>query len=199
MDRKAFIKSCRRAGYKYVKIATFLGVTRQRVEQLLRPEKVRARQKVKKYKLESQPCEYPECKEIKTEAHHPDYNYPLMVHWVCKKHHEEWHTKEKREIKKIKKCGSCGKEFKYYYKTQRFCAYCQKKRDVKLAKINYATNPVRRLKHAILVKKWKESHKERNKELVARAAKKYQAKNRELINARQRERTKRKKNVDLST
>ena len=27
----------------------------------------------------------------KAQAHHPDYNYPLEVQWLCVKHHFEWH------------------------------------------------------------------------------------------------------------
>jgi hypothetical protein len=31
------------------------------------------------------------CGELKTEGHHPDYNQPLKVRWLCKKHHMEAH------------------------------------------------------------------------------------------------------------
>lgn len=33
------------------------------------------------------------CGEEKVEAHHDDYNKPLEVRWLCKKHHVEWHDK----------------------------------------------------------------------------------------------------------
>lgn len=36
-------------------------------------------------------CEYADCTEAKTEAHHPDYNYPLDVLWLCRHHHLELH------------------------------------------------------------------------------------------------------------
>ena len=58
MDRKAFIKSCRRNGYKFVEIADFLGVTRQRVDQILHPDKQRARAKVQEAGFKNKPCEY---------------------------------------------------------------------------------------------------------------------------------------------
>jgi hypothetical protein len=42
-------------------------------------------------KVKRLPCEIAGCKETKTEGHHPDYNEPLTVLWLCKKHHTEVH------------------------------------------------------------------------------------------------------------
>ena len=39
-------------------------------------------------KLTKKPCE--KC-GAEAEAHHDDYNYPLKVRWLCRKHHAEWH------------------------------------------------------------------------------------------------------------
>jgi len=39
------------------------------------------------------------CGESKAEAHHEDYEKPLEVNWLCKKHHMERH-KELNEIKR---------------------------------------------------------------------------------------------------
>ena len=39
--------------------------------------------------LVKRPCEV--CGAENVEAHHNDYNKPLEVRWLCKKHHDEWH------------------------------------------------------------------------------------------------------------
>jgi len=54
------------------------------------PQKVKAHSKVfielRAGRLKKLPCF---CGEVKSEAHHPDYTKPLMVEWLCKKHHVE--------------------------------------------------------------------------------------------------------------
>ena len=40
-------------------------------------------------KIERKPCEV--CGSEQTDAHHYDYNKPLDVMWLCRKHHAEWH------------------------------------------------------------------------------------------------------------
>ncbi|MBT6047826.1 MAG: hypothetical protein HOG49_13535 [Candidatus Scalindua sp.] len=53
------------------------------------PEKYSARMEalkaIRKGTLVKKPCEV--CGEIKVEGHHEDYNKPLDVMWLCKKHH----------------------------------------------------------------------------------------------------------------
>ena len=39
-------------------------------------------------RLQKEPCEI--CGRD-AEAHHDNYNYPLQVRWLCRKHHAEWH------------------------------------------------------------------------------------------------------------
>ena len=46
---------------------------------------------VSKGKLKRLPCEV--CGLEKSEAHHDDYEKPLDVRWLCKKHHTEHHKK----------------------------------------------------------------------------------------------------------
>lgn len=46
-------------------------------------------------KLVPQPCAV--CGETKVEMHHPDYSQPLLVVWLCRKHHVAWHNFERRE------------------------------------------------------------------------------------------------------
>jgi hypothetical protein len=70
------------------------GVSRQRYHQKLHPEKQRARKKVqmalKNGDLLKDNCEI--CDSIRSEAHHDDYNKPLDIRWLCKKHHTMRHT-----------------------------------------------------------------------------------------------------------
>lgn len=46
-------------------------------------------------RIKKQPCA--ECGEIKAEAHHPDYDKPFDVIWLCRKHHLELHKKMEKE------------------------------------------------------------------------------------------------------
>jgi hypothetical protein len=43
--------------------------------------------------IKQKPCEI--CGIQKSEAHHPDYNKPLEVIWLCSKHHGELHRRYK--------------------------------------------------------------------------------------------------------
>jgi hypothetical protein len=43
--------------------------------------------------VQPQPCEV--CGETKAEAHHPDYDRPLMVQWLCRVHHKQVHAQER--------------------------------------------------------------------------------------------------------
>lgn len=60
---------------------------------MLEPLKIKARSAlrnaVKRGEIPKEICFL--CEELKTEAHHLDYNYPLKVVWLCKKHHEDVH------------------------------------------------------------------------------------------------------------
>lgn len=43
--------------------------------------------------IAKQACEI--CGAEEAEAHHNDYNKPLEVRWLCKRHHAEWHRNNK--------------------------------------------------------------------------------------------------------
>lgn len=43
-------------------------------------------------KLLEEPCEICQTKED-LNAHHDDYSLPLVVRWLCRKHHFAWHAK----------------------------------------------------------------------------------------------------------
>jgi ribosomal protein S27AE len=47
---------------------------------------------VREGKLVKQPCEV--CGKKKVQAHHDDYSKPLLVRWLCTKHHAEHHRKD---------------------------------------------------------------------------------------------------------
>lgn len=42
-------------------------------------------------KIKKEPCVV--CGSIKSQGHHPDYNFPLKVKWLCAQHHKDLHTK----------------------------------------------------------------------------------------------------------
>ena len=45
--------------------------------------------------IRRQSCEV--CGAAKTDAHHEDYSRPLVVRWLCRKHHRQAHRKGGRE------------------------------------------------------------------------------------------------------
>lgn len=48
-------------------------------------------------KVKKETCLY--CGDIKVEAHHPNYDKPLDVIWMCRKHHVEHHKKVSKSYK----------------------------------------------------------------------------------------------------
>ena len=45
-------------------------------------------------KLKRGCCEV--CGSFRVDAHHDDYSKPLVVRWLCRRHHMLWHSAEKR-------------------------------------------------------------------------------------------------------
>src|SRR5262245_21627464 len=48
-------------------------------------------------KLLKKPCEVCAC-VLNVQAHHDDYNEPLAVRWLCKKHHAQRHVEMRSEM-----------------------------------------------------------------------------------------------------
>ena len=63
------------------------------------PEKLRVhrltRYAIKRGDLVPQPCEV--CGKERVDAHHPDYDKPMDVMWLCRKHHKDIHRKENED------------------------------------------------------------------------------------------------------
>jgi len=51
---------------------------------------------IKKGAITRDPCEV--CGEVKTEAHHEDYDKPLDVTWLCRRCHCAFHRKKKEKL-----------------------------------------------------------------------------------------------------
>jgi hypothetical protein len=54
-----------------------------------RVARAQAQYAMKTGRLERKPCEV--CGDKRVEGHHDDYNKPLDVRWLCRKHHSEAH------------------------------------------------------------------------------------------------------------
>ncbi len=84
-------------------LARKLGVSRQRAEQILHPERHLARSAVK-YAVRVgkivRPTACQECSEPMDylEAHHPDYKQKLVVRWLCRACHCRIHPHGRRKL-----------------------------------------------------------------------------------------------------
>lgn len=47
-------------------------------------------------KIEEKPCKIAGCRQ-KPQMHHPDYNNPTEIEWLCRQHHLELHAEERRK------------------------------------------------------------------------------------------------------
>jgi len=96
---KAFRESSNKANRKYSK--TEKGKKNAKKWQLANNEKRVAHgivaYKVKIGELIKSPCEV--CGKEKSEAHHDDYEKPLEVRWLCRKHHAEHHKQEREKLR----------------------------------------------------------------------------------------------------
>ena len=73
-------------------------LTRQQKWRKANPKRYRAHLAVKnalsRGELTRKPCEF--CGEVKSEGHHPDYERPCDVVWLCRKCHCQLHAQERR-------------------------------------------------------------------------------------------------------
>ena len=85
----------------YRKSARYLAIQaeKERIDREKFPQHHRARRiafnAIRTGKLLRCPCEI--CGIIEVEAHHDDYTKPLMVRWLCVKHHKEFHRNLKNK------------------------------------------------------------------------------------------------------
>lgn len=84
--RRAEAQAAVAAGRSPAEVAAALGISRQRVAQLLHPEKARARAMAGELPRPDR-CEH--CGAVgSVEAHHGDYAEPLEVEWLCRECHD---------------------------------------------------------------------------------------------------------------
>ncbi len=94
--------------------------------------------------LKRQPCVV--CGNPKVHGHHPDYDKPLEVIWLCPKHHMQEHVKRREYniISPRKPCSQCGKRrvISSYKMNDSVCTYCYRKRDRAILDAAHAADPI---------------------------------------------------------
>ncbi len=90
MLRTKAIRAMRQDGLTLALIGARFGLSRQRVWQLLNPEKTRAHHLAAHLSPTGNLCE--RCEQARPlERHHPDYSKPKDVRWLCRKCHDKAH------------------------------------------------------------------------------------------------------------
>jgi sigma-70-like protein len=99
MDNRAEeMRRMKSGGMSLQQIGDLYNISRERVRQIIgisddEKKKVTARVKaqnaVRSGRISKRPCKV--CGDENSEAHHEDYDKPLEVVWLCKKHHDEHH------------------------------------------------------------------------------------------------------------
>lgn len=92
------------------------------------------RKAVKDGRVKKLPCQVGVDCDGRIEGHHPDYDKPLEVWWLCKKHHEAAHhfglvitTQIEQPKGTLIHCEVCGQD-KYVYRYGKFCSnVCRQK------------------------------------------------------------------------
>lgn len=99
-ERNDRIRTQVASGLTYEEVALVFGITRQRVDHIVHPEKKRARD-LTRLAIESgalkRPDRCPRCGGGGlVEAHHPDYAKPDLVVWRCRRCHRAEHAGHRR-------------------------------------------------------------------------------------------------------
>ena len=101
--RNRSIKERVKCGEKQTEIARSLGISKQRVHQILNEERNVAhaitQSALDREILVPEPCVV--CGNEKVEAHHSDYTKPKEVTWLCVKHHQELHRLMRRDMRQL--------------------------------------------------------------------------------------------------
>lgn len=111
------INNLKQQGYNQSQIANMMGISRQRISQILSFEKHNARaalsQAIKRGKL-IKPLNCTKCLSNKElHGHHNDYSLPLEVVWLCTECHGQEHTSPIRHgtvrgYRQGCRCDECG-------------------------------------------------------------------------------------------
>lgn len=101
LERNAAICNLVRQGVPMVRVGERYGISRQRVEQILRRDRYRARHTVTKALQSGRIARASNCercgKSCKTQAHHGDYSCRLAVEWLCESCHRTRHMAERHD------------------------------------------------------------------------------------------------------
>jgi hypothetical protein len=99
MNNRTDVISLKYEGLSNADIARKLGISRERVAQILgKPQeaqnkataRLKTKQAIRNGLLIKKECFI--CGDVNSEAHHVDYDKPMEVVWVCKKHHRSIHS-----------------------------------------------------------------------------------------------------------
>jgi hypothetical protein len=85
-NHKCRCDSCKSAWAKQMKMY------RSRYEEARKRHRARSKLQaaIKRGEIVPSPCRM--CSNKEVQAHHDDYDYPLIVKWFCRSHHNEWHN-----------------------------------------------------------------------------------------------------------
>ncbi len=107
-EKNERMKELRSEGQSLQNIGNIFGISRERVRQIVssptcdeikkRQARIAIKSGVKKGLIQPQPCKT--CGSNKVEAHHPDYDKPTEIEWLCREHHNAIHAQEKGKERK---------------------------------------------------------------------------------------------------